>query len=115
MTNLTSPTQGFEQTETLEAGGAVQTGSRLVEKHDWRIIDELQRYRQSLSLASAETLGLRVAGFAQTKRFDDLLDLYHVILDFRRIPRAIRVYLVRYVARKKIECKFIPRLSWRLR
>jgi len=79
MTNITSSTQGFEQTQTLEAGGAVQAGSRLVEEHDWRIIDELQRYRQPLPLASAETLGLRVAGFAQTKRFDDLLDLHHVI------------------------------------
>lgn len=70
-----SASQELQQIDALEASGTVQTGSRFVEEHNRRIVDQLQRNGQSLLLASGQVASQRATMLLQSECVKDFLDL----------------------------------------
>jgi hypothetical protein len=71
----TTTRQEFQQVDALVTCGAVQTGGGFIEKHDRRIVDQLQGDGESFLLATRQITGQRTTVFVQAQRVQNFFDL----------------------------------------
>lgn len=67
--------QGLQQGDALETGGAVQSARRLIEEHYRRIADQLQGDRETLLLTTRESAGHSASVVQKTESVQNFSDL----------------------------------------